>query len=131
VIWNRKHFAEHGFGLFAVELGDNREFIGFVGIVHVQFEAHFTPVVEIGWRLASKHHNKGYATEAAQEVLRFAFEELHLKEVVSLTVPDNESSQNVMKKIGMIRDENGDFFHPKLPRDHKFSLHVLYRKLAP
>ncbi len=127
----RKHFAKNGFGFFAVELKETHEFIGFVGIAKVRFEAHFTtqtsPAIEIGWRLVSKHFGKGYATEAAREVLRFAFAELHLKEVVSYAAVPNLPSQNVMKKIGMKRDLNGDFFHPRIARDNKFSHHVLYR----
>lgn len=123
----RKHFAENGFVLFAAELKENHEFIGFVGLAHLTFEAHFTPAIEIGWRLVSKHFGKGYATEAAREVLRFAFEELRLKELVAITIPDNKPSRNIMKKIGMKHDEEGDFLHPKLPQDHKFARHVLYR----
>jgi RimJ/RimL family protein N-acetyltransferase len=59
--------------------------------------------------------------------LRFAFEELHLKEIVAFTVPQNSPSLNVMKKIGMIRDLNGDFFHPNIKPGHRFSHHLLYR----
>ena len=102
VAYFRQDFEQHGFGFFAVELKENHEFIGFVGLSILPFETHFTPAVEIGWRLASQHFGKGYATEAAREVLRFAFEELHLKEIVSFTVPANEPSQNVMKKIGIV-----------------------------
>ncbi|MBU6140869.1 MAG: GNAT family N-acetyltransferase [Proteobacteria bacterium] len=120
-------FVENGFGKFAIELKETHEFIGFVGLAIPQFEAHFTPAIEIGWRLASQHFGKGYATEGAREVLRFAFEELHLKEVVSFTVPENKASRNVMEKIGMTRDEKDDFLHPKIAPDHKFSRHVLYR----
>ncbi len=127
VVLFRKHFAENGFGFFAVELKETHEFIGFVGIAKVGFEAHFTPAIEIGWRLVAEHFNKGYATEAAREVLRFAFEELHLKEIVAFTVPQNSPSLNVMKKIGMTRDLNGDFFHPNIEPDHRFSHHLLYR----
>lgn len=127
VEWNNQHVAENGFGKFAVELKETGEFIGFVGIVKVPFESHFTPAVEIGWRLVSKHFGNGYATEAAKEILRFAFEDLHLKEIVAFTVPQNLPSQNVMKKIGMIRDSNGDFLHPKIAPNHKFANHVLYR----
>jgi RimJ/RimL family protein N-acetyltransferase len=123
----RKHFAENGFGKFAIELRENGEFIGCLGLVKVPFESHFTPAVEIGWRLASQHFSKGYATEGAREVLRFAFEDLHLKEVVSFTVPENKPSRNVMEKIGMTHDEKDDFLHPKIPQNHKFSRHVLYR----
>lgn len=123
----RNHFSENGFGFFAVELKKTQEFIGFVGIAKVNFEAHFTPAVEIGWRLSSQNFGKGYATEAAQEVLKFAFEELSMKEIVAFTIPENLPSQNVMKKIGMVRDLSGDFTHPKLPKNHKLSLHYLYK----
>lgn len=130
----RQHFAENGFGFFALELKETNEFIGFVGIAKVTFESHFTdplaPMIEIGWRLASQHFNNGYATEAAREVLRFAFEELRLNEIVAFTVPKNLPSQNVMRKIGMTRDFDGDFLHPKIAPDHKFARHVLYRVKA-
>src|SRR5690606_13267945 len=43
-------FAEHGFGLWAVEVVETGEFIGFTGLAVPRFEAHFTPAVEIGWR---------------------------------------------------------------------------------
>lgn len=123
----RQHFAENNFGFFAVELKETGEFIGFVGIEKVDFESHFTPAIEIGWRLDSQHFGKGYATEAAKEVLRFAFDDLQLKEIVAFTALQNLPSQNVMKKIGMIRDLAGDFLHPKLHKDHKFARHVLFR----
>lgn len=123
----RQHFAENNFGFYAVELKENAEFIGFVGLAKVNFESHFTPAIEIGWRLDSQHFGKGFATEAAKEVLRFAFEDLRLQEIVAFTVPQNLASQNVMKKIGMIRDANGDFLHPKLPSSHKFARHILFR----
>ena len=48
-----KHFRERGFGLFAVELRRDGAFIGFIGLNVPRFVAHFTPSVEIGWRLAA------------------------------------------------------------------------------
>jgi RimJ/RimL family protein N-acetyltransferase len=123
----REEFARNGFGKFALELKESGEFIGYVGLAEVNFDSHFTPAIEIGWRLASQHFGRGYATEAAREVLRFAFEELHLKEIVAFTIPQNSPSLNVMKKIGMTRDLNGDFFHPNIEPDHRFSHHLLYR----
>ncbi len=123
----RHEFIQNGFGKFAIEVKETNEFIGYVGLAEVNFESHFTPAIEIGWRLDSQHFNKGYATEAAREVLRFAFEELNLKEIVAFTVPANLPSQKVMQKIGMKRDLNGDFLHPRIEKDHKFSHHVLYR----
>ena len=123
----REHFTENHFGFFAVELKETQQFIGFVGIAKVGFDSHFTPAVEIGWRLASQHFGKGYATEAAREVLRFAFADLGLDEIVAFTVPANIPSRHVMEKIGMSHDEKDDFAHPKLSPDHRFAQHVLYR----
>src|SRR6516225_6419372 len=51
------HMARHGFGFFAAELRASGTLIGMVGLAHVPFEAHFTPCVEIGWRLVPEHWN--------------------------------------------------------------------------
>src|SRR6516164_6481701 len=67
----RDHFARLGFGLWAVEAPGVADFIGFVGLAVPRFEAHFTPCVEIGWRLAFEYWRRGYATEAARAVLEF------------------------------------------------------------
>jgi RimJ/RimL family protein N-acetyltransferase len=121
------HFAQHGFGFFAAELRATGEFIGFAGMSHVPFEAHFTPCVEIGWRLAAAHWNQGLATEGARACLRYAFEELALAEVVAFTVPANRRSRRVMEKLGMSHDPADDFDHPRLPEGHPLRRHVLYR----
>ncbi len=121
----RTHFHEHGFGLWALEY--DGAFIGFTGLLQVGFEAPFSPAVEIGWRLARSHWQRGLVSEAAQAVLAFAFEPLQLAEVVSFTVPANLRSRAVMERIGMQRDTDGDFEHPLLPAGHPLRPHVLYR----
>lgn len=121
------HFQEFGFGLWAVELKGTGEFIGYVGLSVPGFKAHFTPCVEIGWRLSPPHWRKGYATEAATKVLEIGFSEFSLAEIVSFTVPENHRSIQVMEKIGMTRNQADDFCHPKLPAGHQFSRHLLYR----
>lgn len=121
------HFAEHGFGLWSVEVQSGGPFIGFVGLLHVGFEAHFTPAVEIGWRLARDAWGYGYATEAAREACRIAFAELRLPEIVSFTVPGNSRSRAVMERLGMTHDARDDFDHPKLAEGHPLRRHVLYR----
>jgi ribosomal-protein-alanine N-acetyltransferase len=60
-------FAECGFGLWAVEEIEAGRFIGFTGLIYQTFQAHFTPAVEIGFRLARHAWGRGYATEAATE----------------------------------------------------------------
>ncbi len=121
------HFAEHGFGLWAVEIPGEAPLAGFIGLGITRFEAHFTPCVEIGWRLAAEYWGRGFATEGAQAALDFGFESLHLQEIVSFTVPANVRSRRVMEKIGMTHDTHGDFDHPSLPAGHPLSRHVLYR----
>jgi ribosomal-protein-alanine N-acetyltransferase len=121
------HFERHGFSFFAVELPGVAPFAGFIGLLHCPFEAHFTPAVEIGWRLAREHWGKGYVTEAARACLDYAFSELALDEVVSITVPANTRSWAVMERLGMRRDPSEDFEHPLLPEGHPLRLHVLYR----
>lgn len=127
----RAHFTEHGFGLWAVELLDASgpgPFIGFVGLTRPAFSAHFTPCVDLGWRLARSHWGHGYATEAATAALRFGFERLGLDEIVALTVPENVRSRQVMERLGMRRDPADDFDHPRLPEGHRLRRHVLYRR---
>ena len=121
------HFDQHGFGLWAVELLDRASCIGFVGLSVPRFEAHFTPCVEIGWRLAADYWGQGLATEAARAALAFGFENLGLKEIVSFTVPQNLRSRRVMERLGMTHDRSDDFDHPVLSEGHRLSRHVLYR----
>ena len=76
-------FAEHGFGVWAVEEISTGAFIGFTGLLHQTFEAAFTPAFEIGYRFARHAWGQGYATEAVREAVRFAFERAGLVEIVS------------------------------------------------
>ena len=120
-------WAANGFGLWAVERVDDRRFLGFTGLSRPSFEAHFTPAVEVGWRLARDAWGQGYATEAARAALAIGFETAGLDEIVSFTVPANERSRRVMERIGMTRDPADDFDHPRLPEGHRLRRHVLYR----
>ena len=56
------HLTHYGFGFWAVEVPGTAPFVGFVGLVVPRFDAHFTPCVEIGWRLSAEFWNRGYAT---------------------------------------------------------------------
>jgi RimJ/RimL family protein N-acetyltransferase len=126
----RQKIDERGWGIWAVEVVETGAFIGFVGLNEPLFDAHFTPAVEVGWRLARHAWGKGYATEAARAALDYAFDEVGLDEVVSFTAPENLRSQRVMQKLGMTRDPVDDFDHPNLPEGHRLRRHVLYRKRA-
>jgi len=121
----KAHFDEHGFGLWAVEVNEQKQFAGFIGLSVPQFTAHFTPCVEIGWRLDVPFWNQGYASEGARAALEFGFTQCHLDEIVSFTVPANVASRRVMKNIGMSYKEQFD--HPALAEDDPLRRHVLYR----
>lgn len=123
----RAHMAEQGFGLWAVSVPGEADFIGFVGLSRPLFEARFTPCVEVGWRLAFEHWGRGYATEAARAVLAHGFGPLGLDEVVSMAVPANRRSLAVMRRLGMTRSPDDDFLHPSLPDGHPLQPHVLHR----
>jgi RimJ/RimL family protein N-acetyltransferase len=120
-------FARHGWGLWAVELTDSGRFIGFTGLARPSFDAHFTPAIEIGWRLAREAWGRGYATEAARAAAAYAFDALAVDELVSFTAAANTRSRAVMERLGMTRDPADDFDHPSVPAGHELRRHVLYR----
>jgi RimJ/RimL family protein N-acetyltransferase len=122
-----QRIAERGFGLWAVEAPGVAGFVGFVGLSVPAFEAHFTPCVEVGWRLAAEYWGRGYATEAARAAVDFGFRGLGLEEIVSFTTPVNVRSWRVMERLGMKRSPADDFDHPAVARGHPLSRHVLYR----
>jgi RimJ/RimL family protein N-acetyltransferase len=122
-----RHFVEHGFGLWVIEVPGSTAFIGFAGLTLAAFSAHFTPAVEVGWRLAFEHWGKGYATEAARLALDFGFRTLALEEVVSFTAAGNTRSRAVMQRLGMRHDPAEDFDYPGFQKNHPLRRHVLYR----
>lgn len=120
-------FEAHGYGLWALEVKATGEFVGFAGLAVPEFEAHFTPAVEVGWRLARPAWGKGYATEAGRTALEFGFERAGLVEIVSFATAANLRSRTVMERLGMNCDPADDFEHPSLPPGHPQRPHVLYR----
>ncbi len=116
---------QRGWGLWAAELKESGEFIGYVGLHTPAAQLPFSPCVEIGWRLAFEHWRKGLATEAAKEALRIGFQRLGFTEIVSFTAVNNRRSRAVMGRLGMT--ESGLFEHPSVPEESELRLHCLYR----
>ncbi|STX28530.1 acetyltransferase [Legionella beliardensis] len=125
--YQNQQLQDRGYMLWAAELQDTGELIGFIGLNYFDKPTHFSPATEIGWRLGSQYWGFGYATEGALAVLDYAFNRLGLNEIVAFTVPDNFRSRKVMERLGMTHDLTGSFAHPKLATDHPLSNHVLYR----
>lgn len=121
----RSRFKEFGYGLYAVDELQTKEFIGFIGFSHPSFELGFSPFIEIGWRLRKDKWNKGFASEGAKRCLQFAFEHLDLNQVYSFTSKVNTKSEHIMKKIGMKKIQ--EFEHPNIELGSNLKTHVLYK----
>lgn len=118
------HISRLGWGFWACVLKDSNEFIGVVGLNEVE-DLPIGDYVEVGWRLAKDHWGKGYATEAAGAALEFAFNDLGLSQVVSITSVINLRSRRVMEKLGM-HNSRQNFQHPRLADESPLKEHVLY-----
>lgn len=125
-----RRIVRQGWGFWAVEHLETRQFIGFVGLNIPSADLPFAPCVEIGWRLARPWWGQGLAGEAARAALDFAFGPLHLPEVVAFTTIGNQRSQALMQRLGMQRDA-ATFEHPALAIGHPLRTHALYRLQAP
>lgn len=120
----KAEFEETGYGLYAVEIKETGEFIGYVGFHRFTFDTPFSPGWEIGWRILDRFWNNGYATEAAKACLNLAREKRLCNKLYSFTAVPNIPSENVMKRIGM--DYQGTFMHPALADGHWLKEHKLY-----
>ncbi len=123
-----------GWGFWAVEVRGGPSFIAKVGLHRIPPWIPCAPAVEVGWRLHPDHWGHGYATEAARASLDVGFA-AGADEIVAYTTTVNTRSQAVMERLGMVRDPDEDFDHPKLPEENPPRRHVLYRvtqsQLAP
>jgi RimJ/RimL family protein N-acetyltransferase len=117
-------FEEQGYGLWALEIADTAQFIGFTGLNPMPPGVPAAGGMEIGWRLARDSWHHGYATEAAQAALGVAFDGVGLPEIWSMTAILNEPSQAVMRRIGLT--EFTRFEHPAVPVGSELRPHVLY-----
>ncbi len=121
-----QHIGQYGWGYWAAERRDTSEFIGFIGLTSIANGLPFAPCIDIGWRLAYPHWGQGFATEGARAALEYAFAQVGLREVVSMTAVVNHASEHVMKKLGMHKTEE-IFDHPHVDVGHVLRPHVLYR----
>ena len=112
------HFAEHGYGLWVVEI--DGDFAGFTGLAWNTVLGERS--LEVGWRLAAARWGCGYATEAARAVLDVGLRQV--PEVVSFTAVANERSVRVMQRLGLRRVR--EFDHPRDDMPPRLRRHVLY-----
>ena len=104
--WTFGNYREHGFGLWAVTLKETGEFIGDCGITMQPIHGQWLP--EIGYHINKRFWRQGYASEAAAECIRVAFERFGFPAVYSYMNAENEPSWRTAMKNGMTFVEEYD-----------------------
>lgn len=99
-------------GLWATIHKESGKFIGRCGLLPWEIDGQ--QEVEVAYTIARDYWGRGLGTEAAQAILNYGFEKLHLDRLICLIDPENIGSQKVAEKIGMNfekegRDEIGPF----------------------
>jgi RimJ/RimL family protein N-acetyltransferase len=87
-------------GLHAVVERQTGALAGWAGLSVPTFLPEILPAIEVGWRLGTAWHGRGYATEAGAAWLRWGFERLDTDRIVSIFEPANVASGRVMAKLG-------------------------------
>lgn len=123
--------AEHGSTFWAIERRSDGAFLGFCGIKPGPEGTPIAGEPEIGWRLAFDHWGQGYAREAAEATLGWAWAATEWAHVAAITTPGNPRSWGLMTRLGMIRAEADDFDHPAVPEGSPLKPHITYRIARP
>jgi [ribosomal protein S5]-alanine N-acetyltransferase len=101
--WHIDTYEQHPqLGLWATIHKETGRFIGRCGLL--PWEIDGIQEIEIAYLIDKAFWNQGLATEAAQGLLRYGFENLNLRRMICLMHPDNLASQRVAEKIGMTRE---------------------------
>lgn len=86
---------------FAIELKSDAQFIGLIGITLGKIKYKNA---EVWFKFDTKFWNKGYATEALKEILKFGFADLKLHRIEAGCAVENIGSIKVLEKVGMLRE---------------------------
>lgn len=119
--------AEHGFAFWIVERRADGAFLGICGLKPGAPDTPIEGALEIGWRFSQAYWGQGYAREAAQATLDWAWAHLSAPQVVAITVPGNTASWGLMERLGMHRVVDGDFDHPLVADGSPLKRHIQYR----
>ncbi|MBL6854078.1 MAG: GNAT family N-acetyltransferase [Alphaproteobacteria bacterium] len=95
------HWMLRGYGAWAVQEKATGDMVGRVGMINPEG----WPALEIGWTLGKSSWGKGYATEAAEAAIRYAFLTQPVDRLISCIDPDNTSSQRVAVRLGETKGE--------------------------
>lgn len=93
------HYAQHGFGLWALIEKQDNKLIGFAGLITQEIDGE--ELIELGYRLHPDYWGQGLATEACKAISKYAFEKLKLKKIISIIDPRNDRSIKVADRVPM------------------------------
>jgi len=99
-------YVKYGFGMWATIEKATGKFIGRCGLTPMNIEGY--EEIEVGYMLAKEYWGHGLATEAAQAILQYGFEQVGLSRLICVINPGNEASSKVAMKIGMKLEIDGD-----------------------
>lgn len=91
-------FEQCSLGKFPIFEKITGQFIGTCGLEPYQLEGQHE--IELGYRLLLKHWGKGYATEAANAVLKYGFSQLKLPKIIAFAMLQNSQSLKIIEKLG-------------------------------
>jgi ribosomal-protein-alanine N-acetyltransferase len=105
--WMINHcYVKYGFGMWAAIHKTTGQFIGRCGLTPMDIEGH--EAIEVGYMLAKEYWGQGLATEAAQAILQYGFEQAGLARLICVINPQNQASSRVAMKLGMTLEIDGD-----------------------
>jgi len=93
------YYEKYGFGLWATILKENNRLIGRCGLLYQEVEGK--KELEIAYLIEHNYWRKGLATEAAEAVIKIAFEKYNFRRIVAFIKSQNIASVRVAEKIGM------------------------------
>ena len=93
----RASYAQHGYGLFVVELKETGEPVGICGLVKRPELAD----ADVGYAFLQRHWSRGYAVEAAAATVEYGLGKLGMKRVLGITAPGNQRSIRVLELSGL------------------------------
>ncbi|MFZ1996938.1 MAG: GNAT family N-acetyltransferase [Solirubrobacteraceae bacterium] len=91
------HWPLRGYGSWVVERRTDHAVLGRAGL----WQPEGWPGLEVGWMFARSAWGHGFATEAAQAAVAWAWENLECEQLISLIAPGNERSVRVAQRLGM------------------------------
>lgn len=97
--WMLEEWHRIGYGWFAIFEKNSRAFVGQVGLQCFEYDPR-SAETELAFVIKKSAWGRGYAREAAGEVLRFGFERHPFEKIVSVIAPENSAPQAILRKLG-------------------------------